>query len=152
MSKAQASKGNPSGSPVVKAEGKLADDWEIEIAYWIDHLKVDPADARAIVICRWAYWGNFQPLAAALRDGPLDSAVRGFLIDMIDTGRLAIKRGRGAQMKPWLAARDLKIKALYKNRKTKSVPAIEQLAKDFGVGDELVRRAKRRAKAFKPPI
>ena len=118
--------------------------WEVEVARWVVNFNLDPVDARAYVICQWMYKGDFRPLAAALRNGPLDGAVRSILANMIDKDLLAIKRKRGAPMQPELFARDIWVRFLHANRAGKSADAIQQIAKDFNISDELVRAIKRK--------
>jgi hypothetical protein len=66
---------------------------------------------------------------------------------MILSGQLTVKHKRGAPKQPSKNTRDLFIAALYEARKGKSADAIQALAKQFGISDELVRRAiKRRPK------
>ena len=120
--------------------------WDIEVAYLIEHLEVDPVDACAIVVISWMYRGDLRPLAAALRDGPLDPPVLSQLLRMIDEGQLTVKRKRGAPTQPSKSVRDLVIAFRYASREIKSADAIQEIAKDFNISDELVRRAIRRRK------
>jgi hypothetical protein len=120
------------------------DPWEVEVAYCINELKVEPIDARAIVIISWMYRGDLRPLAAALRDGPLDPPVLSQFLRMIDQDLLTVKRKRGAPTQPSKSVRDLVIAFRHANREGKSADAIQALAEQFGISDELVRRAIRR--------
>jgi len=123
------------------------DPWEVEISALAEQLKLDRGTARDIVVIRWMQRGDLRPLAAALREGPLDGEVVSQLLMMIDEGQLTVKRKRGAPRQPSKRIRDLFIAALYENRTGKYDDAIQQLAKDFNISDELVRRAiKRRPK------
>ncbi|MFY9835461.1 MAG: hypothetical protein WAK55_03155 [Xanthobacteraceae bacterium] len=106
--------------------------------------KLKPADARATVAIRWMRRGDLRPLAAL---PTLDGAVFSELRKMIDEGQLTVKQRRGAPKQPSKNVRDLVIAVRYENRAGKSADAIRQLAKDFNISDELVRRAiKRRPK------
>src|SRR5262249_32661140 len=120
------------------------DPWKVEVAYWIEHFKLDPIDARALTVIRWMLNGDLRPLAAALRDGPLDPPVLTQLLKMIDGDQLTVKRNRGAPTQPSKQIRDIVLKALHENHTGKSADAIQQLAKDFNTSDELVRRAIKR--------
>jgi len=121
--------------------------WEVEVAALAEQLKLDRATARDIVAIRWMQRGDLRPLAAALREGQLDGEVVSQLLMMIDAGQLTVKRKRGAPRQPSKRIRDIFIAALYENRTGKSDDAIQQLAKEFNISDELVRRAiKRRPK------
>jgi hypothetical protein len=123
------------------------DPWEIEVAYLVEHLELDPVDALAIVVISWMYRGDLRPLAAALRAGPLDPPVLSQFLKMIDEGQLTVKRKRGAPTQPSKSVRDLVIAFRYASREIKSADAIQEIAKDFNISDELVRRAiKRRPK------
>ena len=123
------------------------DPWEVEIAALAEQLKLDRATARDIVVIRWMQRGDLRPLAAALREGQLDGEVVSQLLMMIDEGQLIVKRKRGAPRQPSKRIRDIFIAALYENRTGKSADAIQEIARDFNISDELVRRAiKRRPK------
>ena len=118
--------------------------WEVEVAALAEQLKLDRATARDIVVIRWMQRGDLRPLAAALREGQLDGEVVSQLLMMIDEGQLTVKRKRGAPKQPSKNTRDLFIAALYEARDGKSADAIQALAEQFGISDELVRRAIRR--------
>jgi len=120
------------------------DPWKVEVAYWIKRFNLKPIDARALTVIRWMLNGDLRPLAAALRDGPLDPPVLKQLLRLIDEGQLTVKLKRGAPTQPSKWIRDIVIKALHENRTGKSADAIQQLAKDFKISDELVRRAIKR--------
>jgi hypothetical protein len=121
--------------------------WEVEAAGLAEHLKLDLADARDIVAIRWMQRGDDRPLAAALRDGPLGGAVLSQLLKMVDEGKFTAKRKRGAPRQPSKNTRDIFIAVQYENRTGKSADAIQQLAKEFNISDEAIRRAiKRRPK------
>jgi hypothetical protein len=118
--------------------------WEVEVAALAEHLKLKRADARDIVAIRWMHRGDLRPLAALPQ---LDGAVFSELRKMINEGQLTVTRKRGAPRQPSKRIRDIFIAARYETRKGKSEDAIQQLAKEFNISDELVRRAiKRRPK------
>jgi hypothetical protein len=48
-----------------KIDGR--DPWDIEVAYLVEHLKVEPIDARAIVVISWMYRGDLRPLSAEIK-------------------------------------------------------------------------------------
>jgi hypothetical protein len=123
------------------------DPWEIEANGLAKHLKLDPDQARDVVVIRWMQRGDDRPLAAALRDGPLGGAVLSQLLKMVEEGQFTAKRKRGAPRQPSKNIRDLFIAAQYEGRSGKSADAIQALAKEFNIGDEAIRRAiKRRPK------
>ena len=74
--------------------------WEVEAAALAEHLKLDPDEARDVVVIRWMQRGDDRPLAAALRDGPLGGAVLSQLLKMVDEGQFTAKRKRGAPRQP----------------------------------------------------
>ena len=121
--------------------------WEVEAAALAEHLKLDPDEARDVVVIRWMQRGDDRPLAAALRDGPLGDAVLSQLLKMVDEGQFTAKRKRGAPKQPSKNTRDIFIAARYVTRKGKSDETIQALAEQFNIGDEAIRRAiKRRPK------
>jgi hypothetical protein len=121
--------------------------WELEVAALAEALKLDRTTARDAVVIRWMQRGDDRPLAAALRDGPLDGAVLSQLLKMVDEGQFTAKRKRGAPRQPSKRIRDIFIAARYETRTGKSDDAIQQLAKDFKLSDEAIRQAiKRRPK------
>jgi hypothetical protein len=121
--------------------------WEVESAFLAEQLKLDRATARDIVVIRWMQRGDDRPLAAALRDGPLNGAVLSQLLKMVDEGQFTAKRKRGAPRRPGKRIRDIFIAARYETRSGKSDDAIQALAKEFNISDEAIRRAiKRRPK------
>ena len=115
------------------------DPWEIEVAHWVENFKLEPIDARALTVIRWMLNGDLRPLAAEIkRKGTaIDGAILAHLERMIDQGQLTVKRRRGAPTQPELFARDIWIRFLHATREGKSVEAIQQIAKDFNIGDEL---------------
>jgi hypothetical protein len=122
------------------------DPWEIEVAYLVEHLKVDLIDARAIVICSWMYRGDLRPLAAEIKKKgtDIDAAILVNVARAIDQHLLTVKRKRGAPTQPSKSVRDLVIAFRHANREGKSADAIQALAEQFGISHELVRRAIRR--------
>src|SRR6516165_5699454 len=115
------------------------DPWEIEAAALAEHLKLDQATARDVVVIRWMQRGDDRPLAAALRDGPLSGAVLSQLLKMVDEGQFTAKRKRGNRYEY--------IAYALAGLPRKSDEAIQALAKDFNISDEAIRRAiKRRPK------
>jgi hypothetical protein len=122
------------------------DPWEIEIAYCVNELEIKPIDARAIVIVSWMYRGDLRPLAAEIKKQgtALDGAILMFLARAIDQGLLTVKHGRGRPTQPVASVRDLLAAIRYENRDVKSADAIQKIANDLGMSDELVRRAIRR--------
>jgi hypothetical protein len=122
------------------------DPWEVEVAYWVEHFNLEPIDARALTVIGWMLNGDLRPLAAEIkRKGTaIDGAILAHLERMIDEGQLTVKRRRGAPAQPSKRIRDIFIAALHENRTGKSADAIQQLAKDFNISDELVRRAIKR--------
>jgi hypothetical protein len=120
------------------------DPWELEAAALAEQLKLKPAETRTIVAIRWMRRGDLRPLAALPM---LDGAVFTELREMILSGQLIVKHKRGAPTQPSKITRDLFIAAAYELRTGKSADAIQALAEQYGISDELVRRAiKRRPK------
>jgi len=117
------------------------DPWEIEVAALAEHLKLKPDDARDIVAIRWMHRGDLRPLAAL---PGLDGVVFSELRKMINAGELTVTRKRGAPRQPSKSIRDIFIAARYETRTGKSADAIQALAKEFNISDELVRRAIKR--------
>ena len=117
-----------------------------EIAYYIEHLKAEPAEAQAIAVIRWMFQGDLRPLADALRDDPINKAVLYELVRMINEGRLIVKRrGRSRPLEPAKHARNLAARMLYEARgEMRSADTIDLIADHLGMSDELVRRAIRR--------
>jgi hypothetical protein len=120
------------------------DPWEIEVAYYAEHLKLKPNDARALMVISWMLRGNLQPLAAALRDGPLDPTVASQLAKMIDADRLTVRTGkRGARASPEKFTRDIVAAISYKNKIStgmKSDQAVEEVAGELGLTTHNVRK------------
>jgi hypothetical protein len=124
-----------------KIEGH--DPWRVEVAGLIER-RIDPDVAWATVAIRWMRRGELRLLASF---PVLDGAVLDELRKMILSDQLTVKRRRGAPKQPSKSVRDLAIAALYETRKGKAADAIQALAEQFGISDELVRQAiKRRPK------
>lgn len=86
------------------------DPWEIEVAYFAEHLKVEPIDARAIVVVSWMCQGDLRPLAAEIKkkDTGIDGAILMCLARAIDEGLLTVKpRRRGRPTQPATTIRNL---------------------------------------------
>jgi hypothetical protein len=115
--------------------------WEVEAAGLAEHLELDPDYARNVVVIRWMQRGDDRPLAAALRAGPLGGAVLSQLLKMVDEGQFTAKRKRGAPRHPSKNIRDIFIAVRYETRTGKSDEAIQQLAQDYNLSDEAIRRA-----------
>ena len=83
------------------------DPWEIEIAYCVNKLEMEPIDARAYVIVSWMYRGDLRPLAAEIKKKgtEIDVVILNFLARVIDQGLLTVKHGRGAPTQPDKSAR-----------------------------------------------
>lgn len=126
-------------------EGDLGHDWEIEaeIKIWIDRFKdidpdLAPDIARFVTIGRWMCNGDLQPLAAAIREGQVDGAILNLLADLIDDGRLSVKkRGRGAFRQPAKFARDRVAFALYHKAKKSE----DEIADILGMSEASVHQA-----------
>jgi hypothetical protein len=120
------------------------DPWEVEVAYYINVCQLDPVDARAWTIIRWMYLGDLRPLSAEIKKQgtAIDGAVLGSLERMIDEGLLTVKpRGRGRPTQPATTIRNTLAALRHENRDIKSADAIQAIADEFGMSDELVRRA-----------
>jgi hypothetical protein len=122
--------------------------WDIEIAYYIQELKAEPAEARALAVIRWMFQGNLHPLADALRDEPINPAILYELVRMINEDRLVVRRrGRSRPLDPAKHARNLAAIMLHEARgdlQIKSAEAVDAIAKGLGMDHELVRQVIRR--------
>jgi len=59
-------------------------EWEIEEGFHTNKCGFDPEKARIWVILRWMLFGDFRPLAAAIREGgAIDDAILGMLAQLI---------------------------------------------------------------------
>jgi hypothetical protein len=116
--------------------------WDIDIAYCVAELKLDPAEARAVIAIGWMWSGDLRPLAECLWDDPPDERVLYELIQMINKGRLIVKFRRGRPTEPAKHTRNLVARILYEKRDgMKSAEAIEAIADQLGMSVELVRSA-----------
>jgi hypothetical protein len=61
--------------------------WDGEAAYYVREGRMFDGDyekARNFVVAKWLYWGDFRPLADAIRRGPLDDLVTGMMLHLIE--------------------------------------------------------------------
>jgi hypothetical protein len=129
----------------------IEEPWEIDIAHLMER-GMEHEDARAFTIIRWAHHGDLRPLARALLSGPLDKAVTGFLVDMIQKDKLrVVHRRRGPPKKPEAFAKNLVAALAYEDKDAAegSDAAIERIAATLGMSHQSVRQAitrKRRTK------
>ena len=136
-------------------------DWEINLMVeeGMDHHK-----AKSIVVMEWMKAGNPKPLLALIRE---EKMLRGpalwLLVQMIETGQLVFKKGRGRRPDPEAAARRLfeadtyeemlKEKEFLKDYEVNSDVLFRAIAAVTGVSEESVRQAltaSRKPKSPKP--
>jgi hypothetical protein len=118
--------------------------WETEISWWIEG-GLPPDIARGLTIMRWAYYGDLRPLSETIKAGPpFDPALLGFLVEMIDSGRLQVKQPRrGSPKRPQAFARNLLAAIAYeeKDGSESSEEAFERIASILGISPQSVRQA-----------
>jgi hypothetical protein len=123
-------------------------EWDIEVAFYVNECGVDLEKARAFVILRWMCNGDFKPLAAAIWEGGpggnLDDAVLATLAQLIDDGRVKlVPKGRGRPKYPAKDARRIVAGASYEagDPKRKSDERIEEIGEQLGMSPQSVRNA-----------
>jgi hypothetical protein len=80
--------------------------WDYEINLMADQ-GMNLHKAKSHVIMKWMKAGDFRPLLAAIKkEGVLRGPVLGLLVQMIESGQLTFKMGRGHPQDPEAAARD----------------------------------------------
>jgi hypothetical protein len=117
--------------------------WDIEEAFYINHRRINPDNARTFVILRWLWHGDLRPLVAAIDEGRrLDQAVLNLLANLIDEGRVTIKpRKRGSPKKADKAARDIVAALAYEAHPGNSKEAFAEIADAIGMSEQSVRQA-----------
>ena len=82
------------------------DPWDYEIALRIDQ-GMEPWQAKGHVIRRWMRAGDLRPLSATIRkDGLLRGPILELLGEMIESGQLTARKGRGHPQDPEAGVRD----------------------------------------------
>jgi hypothetical protein len=119
------------------------DPWDYEAEFYIQKGGWDRELARNFVVARWMYWGDFRPLAAAIRRGPLDELVTGMLLHLIEVeDRLRVDHRRRSRPKnPTTDVKRLYAAIQYKNGKGKSDARFAELAAYLNMGKSAVRHA-----------
>jgi ABC-type Fe3+-hydroxamate transport system substrate-binding protein len=120
--------------------------WNEEIAFYIEKRGLDPEEARIVTILRWTYYGDFRPLAEAIRVGRVPEEVLNLLYDMIVDGRLKVvhRKYRGRPRSPEAQARKFGIASVYGEARlsgSSSKEAFEQIAEALGMSEQTLRQA-----------
>jgi hypothetical protein len=81
--------------------------WDYEINLLAEQEGMNPWVAKSHVIMKWMKAGDFRPLLAQIKkEGVLRGPALGLLVQMIERGELAFKKGRGHPNDPEASARD----------------------------------------------
>jgi hypothetical protein len=131
--------------------------WDIEIAYYVNKLGVDPEKARTVVILQWLWHGDLRPLEAAIAEGhELDQGVLNLLADMIsgsarEGGKPPPYRLKAVPLRPGRkkarenGIRNLVAALAYEDERISSGSAsdevFDRIAKAIGTSHQTVRKA-----------
>src|SRR6516225_229914 len=118
-------------------------DWEINLLH---EQGMSEHEAKCYVIMKWMKAGNFKPMLASIKENKvLRAPVLSLLAQMIETGQLTFKKGRGRPSDPEAAVRDLFAADAYedflKHHQVKSDVVFRALGRVAGVSEESVRQA-----------
>jgi len=130
---------------------KLSELWKIETGRWI-MAGFPPDIAEGLTIIRWALLGDLRPLSAALKSPPIDPALLGFIVEMIDTGRLQMKQPRrGSPKRAEALARNVLAAFAYEAKPDceTSDEAFDRIANALGISHQAVRLAVTRSRKTK---
>jgi len=122
--------------------------WEYEIAR-LAEVSGNEHEAKNKVVMEWMRAGDFRPLLSMVKkERILREPILTLLIEMLATGQLTVKKGRGRQLDPEAAARDQFAADTYEDCRTD--PELEKVRSDdlfrsvgsiSGVGEGSVRQA-----------
>jgi hypothetical protein len=130
------------------------DPWEWEINLLIEQ-GTEEYKAKSLVIMSWMKAGDARPLLWAIKkNGMLRGPVLGLLAQMLESGELTFRKGRGRRRDPEAAARDKWIADTYDDFKKyyqiDDGELVDTLGSATGVSEESARRAltnKRKSKS-----
>jgi hypothetical protein len=126
--------------------------WDYEINL-IAEQSGDLHKAKSLVIMKWMKAGDLRPLLAQIRkEGVLRGPVLGLLVQMIETGELTYRKGRGHPQDPEAAARGQFAADTYEDfqEEVGSGDLFRAIGKVTGVGEESVRQAVTNRRKPKP--
>jgi hypothetical protein len=121
--------------------------WDYEIDALRVEQRMDLYKAKCLVIMKWMQAGDLRPMLAAIKkDGVLRGPVLGLLVQMIESGQLAFKKGgRGRRPDPEAAVRDHLAADIYedflKDHQVSSDDLFRAIGSVAGVSVESVRQA-----------
>ena len=122
--------------------------WEYEIAS-LAEVSGNEHEAKNKVVMKWMRAGDFNPLLWMIeKEGILRGPALGLLAQMLATGRLRVKKGRGRPQDPETAAKDQFAAATYED--CRNDPELKDVRSDdlfrsvgsiSSVGEESARQA-----------
>ena len=131
--------------------------WEYEIAR-LAEINGNEHEAKNKVVMDWMRAGDFDPLLWMIKkEGILRGPALGLLAQMLATGRLRVKKGRGRPQDPETAAKDQFAAATYED--CRNDPELKDVRSDdlfrsvgsiSSVGEESVRHALTTKRKGKP--
>jgi hypothetical protein len=132
--------------------------WDYEINLIAEKEGMDAWKAKSHVIMKWMKAGDFRPLLAQIRkEGVLRGPALGLLVQMIESGELMFRKGRGHPNDPEAGARDEFAADTYEEFlkdyevKVSSDDLFRTIGSVVGTGEESVRQAvKTRRRKAKP--
>ena len=123
--------------------------WEYEFNSVAVETGTTAHEAKNKVVMEWMRAGNFQPLLWMIKkEGMLRQPIVNLLAQMIATGQLTFKKGRGRRTDPEAAARDRFAADTYEDCRTD--PELEEVTSDdlfrtvgsvVATGEDSVRQA-----------
>jgi hypothetical protein len=121
------------------------DPWDYEINLLADK-GMNAWKAKSFVIMKWMQAGDLRPLSAAIKkDGVLRGPVLGLLAQMIESGQLTFRKGRGRPDDPEAAARDQFAADIYEDflreNQVSSDDLFRAIGSVSGASEESVRQA-----------
>jgi hypothetical protein len=122
--------------------------WDYEINLLADQEGMDLHKAKSLVIMKWMKAGDARPLLAQIKkEGVLRGPALGLLVQMIESGQLTFKKGRGHPQDPEASARDKFAADTYEEFlkddqvKVGSDDLFRAIGSVTGTGEESVRQA-----------
>ena len=123
--------------------------WDYEIAGLQEEAGMNEWEAKNKVVMKWMRAGDFNPLLWMIKkEGILRGPALGLLVQMIATGQLKVKKGRGRPQDPEAAAKDQFAADTYED--CRNDPELKEVRSDdlfrsvgsiSGVGEDSVRGA-----------